>query len=173
MVRTIVAGIAGILLSLVTIDAGACEKSAPIEWARPPVRARPVPIKPVRPVVDDVHARANLLDAQAQDADTSAAAHEQTARRVSESARSLQEILVVNFSDTDSVRRTLEEKIDALLVRAANETGEARLLRLRASRLRAEAARLRASAGSVRPRPWEPTPRRSPASTELGAPLTI
>lgn len=94
-----------------------------------------------RDVRVDALTQAAALEADARTSDQRALAHTQRAASLRAAADALQENVPVAFGDA---REAILERIDALLERAAVETGEARTERLRASQLRAQAARLRA-----------------------------
>jgi hypothetical protein len=135
MVRTTLMVLSALPLMLASADAAAC-------------RMRPgnVTVAPVVNRPDSAHARAAALERQARSVDQQAVAHASRAELARATAARLEEILPASFGEQ---REAIFERIDALLERAAVETGEARTLRLRASDLRSEAARLRASNGGT------------------------
>lgn len=95
----------------------------------------------VRPIaVDETLARAAELDREARMAEQRAGAHASRAQSLRQAAATLEENVPVSFGEA---REVILERIDALLERAALETGQARSERVRAGELRAEAARLR------------------------------
>lgn len=101
----------------------------------------------MNPVVtrpDNALIRAAELEREARAVDQRAVFHASRAESARAAVARLQDVLPASFGEE---RDAIFERIDALLERAAAETGEARTLRLRASELRAQASRLRQGQG--------------------------
>lgn len=99
------------------------------------------PVNPVvsRPTSDNL-IRASQLESQARVIEQQAVTLASRAESTRRAAFALEEAVPASFGE---VRDAIVARIDALLERAAIETGQARTLRVRASELRAQAQRLR------------------------------
>jgi hypothetical protein len=132
----LVSGVAAVCVFVGSADASACDRQSN-------VIDRPVVDRVVRN--DDALVRAAQLEREARFADQEASTHAARAQSARTTAQALEEAIPASFGDA---REVILARIDALLERAALETGEMRVARVRASELRAEAQRLRARVGN-------------------------